>query len=85
MIQSNLPASIDREKLHSQVLQLAQMLKLKGYKPISEIAKILKNESDVVRALLSEAVKLVKLVQSQPTSVAFAERVFSCLRRVMEL
>jgi len=60
------------------------MLKLKGYKPkkISEVAEILKNESDVVRALLSEAVKLVKLVQSQPTSAASAERAFSCLRRV---
>ena len=35
-------------------------------KNMSEVAEILKNESDVVRALLSEAVKLVKLVQSLP-------------------
>jgi len=43
-------------------------MKLKGCKPkISEVADILKNESDVVRTLLSEAVKLMKtkLVQSQ--------------------
>ena len=82
--QSKLPASIDRDKLHSQLLQLTQMLKLKGCKPkkLSEVVDILKNESDVVRALLSEAVKLVKLVQSQPTSAASAERTFSCLRRV---
>jgi len=55
------------------------MLKLKGYKPkkISEVAEILKNESDVVRAFLSEAVKLVKLVQSQPTSAASAEPLLS--------
>ena len=84
MAQSKLPASIDNAKLHSQLSQLGQLLKLKDCTPknVSELALILESESDVVRALLSEAVKLVKLVQSQPSSAASAERAFSCLRRV---
>ena len=84
MAQSKLPASIDNAKLHSQLSQLGQLLKLKDCTPkkVSELALILESESDVVRALLSEAVKLVKLVQNRPSSAASAERAFSCLRRV---
>ena len=84
MAESKIPASIDKPKLHSQLSQLGQLLKLKACKPkkVSELAEILGSESDVVRALLSEAVKLVQLVQSQPSSAASAERAFSCLRRV---
>ena len=66
MTESKLPASIDKAKLHSQLSQMGQLLKLKTCKPkkVSELADILGSERDVVRSLLLEAVKLVKLVQS---------------------
>ena len=84
MTESKLPSSIDKAKLHSQLSQLVQLLKLKACKPkkVSELAAILGSESDVVRSLLLEAIKLVKSVQSQPSSAASPERAFSCLRRV---
>ena len=70
-------AGTDRDKLHSELAQMGQLLNLKDCKPkkVSELADVLESESDVVRVLLSEAVKLVKLVQSKPSSAASAERV----------
>ena len=82
MTESQLPASIGIAKPDSQLSQLGQLLKLKDCTPkkVSELADIREIESDVVRALLSEAAKRVKLVQSQPS--ASDGRAFSCLRRV---
>ncbi|KAH7935599.1 hypothetical protein HPB52_010338 [Rhipicephalus sanguineus] len=72
----------DLDRLAAQLLLLPTVISGAGVNTVEDVAEQLRSESQTVRNLLDQVVKLVQLLLTVPASAASGERSFSALRRV---
>ncbi|KAH7940233.1 hypothetical protein HPB52_022553 [Rhipicephalus sanguineus] len=71
----------DLDRLAAQLLLLPTVISGAGVNTVEDVAEQLRSESQTVRNLLDQVVKLVQLLLTVPASAASGERSFSALRR----
>ena len=86
LMSMHFPETINKRRLSVQLSQLSIVIPVecKGNLPENalQMSHVMSSMNRITRLLFSEVEKLLTMILSLPTSVASAERTFSCLRRI---